>query len=84
MLLFSYYLVFKLVFRNLVNDSITTRIERLVKTQQIDKAHAEYFGRLLVQDLDGRIKPINTLASEFVRKISRKSSFSYPYKWQEH
>lgn len=60
-----------------VNDSISKRIEALVKTQQVDKEHAEYFGRLLVQDIDGRIKPINTLASEFVRKISRKSSFSY-------
>ena len=33
---------------------------------------AEDFGRLLVQDLDGRIKPVNTLASELIRKLSRK------------
>ena len=55
----------------------TKRIDSLVATQVIQKEHASKFGRLLVQDLDGRIKPINTLASEFLRKISRKSSFSY-------
>ncbi|OIQ27550.1 MAG: cytochrome C biogenesis protein [Bacteroidetes bacterium MedPE-SWsnd-G2] len=39
--------------------------------------HAELFGRLLVQDIDGRIKPINTLASEFLRKLSRKPYFRF-------
>ncbi|TXE12105.1 cytochrome C biogenesis protein [Seonamhaeicola algicola] len=61
------------------NDSIPqVSIEKLVLSQQIDKQQAELFGRLLVQDLDGRIKPINTLASECIRKISRKSYFKYP------
>lgn len=43
--------------------------------QIIDVDHATLFGRLMVQDLDGRIKPINTLASEFLRKISGKPYF---------
>ena len=38
----------------------------------IPKVQASAFGHLLVQDLDGRIKPINTLSSEFLRKLSRK------------
>ncbi|NMH88760.1 cytochrome c biogenesis protein CcsA [Flavivirga algicola] len=59
-------------------DSLTAVVEKAIKKQEIDKGHADFFGRLLVQDLDGRIKPINTLASEFLRKISRKSKFSYP------
>lgn len=59
-------------------DSTAIHVERLVESQETDKAHADFFGRLLVQDLDGRIKPINTLASEFIRKISRTSNFSYP------
>lgn len=54
--------------------------EKLIRSQYVDKAQADLFGRLLVQDLDGRIKPINTLASEFIRKISRKSKFEYPTK----
>ena len=43
--------------------------------QVVNKEHAERFGRLLVQDLDGRIKPINTLSSEFLRKVHGRSSF---------
>ncbi|ETN94231.1 cytochrome c biogenesis protein CcsA [Zhouia amylolytica] len=43
--------------------------------QIINKAHSDAFGRLLVQDLDGRIKPMNSLASEFLRKISGKYYF---------
>ncbi|WP_241507327.1 cytochrome c biogenesis protein [Aquimarina sediminis] len=53
--------------------------EQLVISQHVDMYHAELFGRLMVQDLDGRIKPINTLASEFLRKISRKPYFKYSY-----
>ncbi len=53
------------------------RVAALIGQQQIDKHHAEQFGRLMVQDLDGRIKPINTLASEFIRKVSRKTYFEY-------
>ncbi|GAA3629864.1 cytochrome c biogenesis protein CcsA [Flavivirga jejuensis] len=59
-------------------DSLTLAVEKALEDQEIDKNHADFFGRLLVQDLDGRIKPINTLASEFLRKISRKSKFIYP------
>lgn len=63
----------------LSNDSIPkVSIETLVLSQQIDKQQADFFGKLLVQDLDGRIKPINTLASECIRKISRKAYFKYP------
>ncbi|MEO9964740.1 MAG: cytochrome c biogenesis protein CcsA [Reichenbachiella sp.] len=43
---------------------------------EIDKEHAAEFGKLLVQDMDGRIKPINTLASEFLRKVHGRSSFT--------
>ncbi|WP_412984376.1 cytochrome c biogenesis protein CcsA [Pontimicrobium sp. IMCC45349] len=53
-------------------------VESLVKSQQIDLQQADFFGEMLVQDVDGRIKPINTLASEFLRKISRKVYFKYP------
>ncbi len=58
-------------------DSLDAYIEKAIEHQEIDKNHTDFFGRLLVQDLDGRIKPINTLASEFLRKISRKSRFVY-------
>ena len=41
----------------------------------VDAEHAAGFGKLLIQDRDGRIKPINTLSSEVLRKIARKNSY---------
>lgn len=37
--------------------------------------HAELFGKLLVQDFGGRIKPIDTQAMELVHKITGKDGF---------
>ncbi|OBQ56627.1 cytochrome c biogenesis protein CcsA [Tamlana sp. s12] len=48
-----------------------------IKQLEVDEQHAELFGRLMVQDLDGRIKPMNTLASEFLRKLTRKPYFKF-------
>jgi len=45
------------------------------KIPVINKTAANQFGYLLVQSNDGRIKPVNTLASEILRKLTRKSSF---------
>lgn len=39
---------------------------------EIDLDHAEFFSNLVVQDHRGRMKPIHTLASEVLRKVSRK------------
>ncbi len=59
-------------------NSKTLKIDlQTVAQQHIDVQHAELFGRLMVQDLDGRIKPMNTLASEFLRKLSRKPYFKF-------
>ncbi len=41
----------------------------------INRGHAKKFGQTMVQDMDGRIKPINTLSSEFLRKITRKTTY---------
>jgi cytochrome c-type biogenesis protein CcsB len=49
-----------------------------VQLHMISKEHAAQFGRLLVQDQKGRMKPMNTLTSEILRKISRKESI---YGW---
>lgn len=40
----------------------------------ITKDHASEFGRLVVQDQNGRLKPMNTATGEVLRKISRKES----------
>ncbi|KXO01139.1 cytochrome C biogenesis protein CcsB [Aequorivita aquimaris] len=45
----------------------------------IDPNHAAKFGRLLVQDFQGRIKPINTHALELLRKIYKKDKYRTEY-----
>lgn len=42
---------------------------------KIDKDHAARFGSLLVQNFDGRIEPVNTLALEILRKLYQKDTF---------
>ncbi len=47
-------------------------VEQLVP---VSREHAASFGKLLVQDNDGRIEPVNTLSNEILRKICRKSTY---------
>ncbi|HZD83970.1 MAG TPA: cytochrome c biogenesis protein CcsA [Candidatus Angelobacter sp.] len=42
-----------------------------------EKDHSEKFGFLLVQDFKGRMKPINTLALELLRKIYKKDRIGH-------
>ncbi|MFP2995737.1 cytochrome c biogenesis protein CcsA [Spongiivirga sp. MCCC 1A20706] len=65
------------------SDSLAFKIKERIKLQEIEINHANLFGRLMVQDLDGRIKPINTLASEFLRKVSRKPYYKFELGNQE-
>lgn len=44
--------------------------------QVIPYQHAKKFGKVLVQDNNGRIKPLNTLASDVMRKVTGKEKFS--------
>ena len=39
-----------------------------------DRAHAERFGTLIIQDSRGRMKPIDTLSLQIVNKVSRSGS----------
>ncbi|MFD2033754.1 cytochrome c biogenesis protein CcsA [Belliella marina] len=40
--------------------------------------YAKDYGKLIVQDLDGRMKPLNTLANEIIRKLSGKTKIEVP------
>lgn len=42
---------------------------------KIDATHADSFGSLLVQNIDGRIEPVNTMALEILRKLYHKDKF---------
>ena len=52
-----------------------SKIDSLLQAQALPYEQAESFGMLVVQDQGGRMKPVNTLASEVLRKVSRQSSF---------
>lgn len=41
----------------------------------VSREHAAKFGKLLIQDYQGRIKPVNTYAIESLRKIYKKDSY---------
>lgn len=47
-----------------------------VAPRTIDKVHAEQFGKVIMQDHRGRMKPMNTYCSEILRKLSRKTSIN--------
>ncbi|MBI1225151.1 MAG: cytochrome C biogenesis protein [Bacteroidetes bacterium] len=40
----------------------------------IQKSHADAFGRLIMQDMSGRFKPMNTFCNEVLRKLAKKES----------
>ncbi|MEZ4873917.1 MAG: cytochrome c biogenesis protein CcsA [Flavobacteriaceae bacterium] len=48
--------------------------DSIIHSNVVSKAHAEQFGHLILQD-NGRMKPINTFASELLRKVSGKDQF---------
>nr|WP_317038969.1 cytochrome c biogenesis protein CcsA [Vaginella massiliensis] len=49
--------------------------QELVSKIKIPKAHAERFGHLMIQDYEGRIKPINTQSLDILRKIYKKDKY---------
>jgi len=52
-----------------------TQIDSVLKANITPKAHAKEFGHLVIQDLDGRMKPVDTYASEMLRKVSNSNSY---------
>ena len=50
------------------------KLDSIIVANAVSKEHAAKFGHLVIQD-DGRMKPVNTFASELLRKISRKNSY---------
>ena len=48
----------------------------LISKYTVDKEHAAKFGRLIIQDAGGRMKPINTFSSELLRKVSHSDTYN--------
>ncbi|WP_203969792.1 cytochrome c biogenesis protein CcsA [Capnocytophaga stomatis] len=50
------------------------QIDSILKATTVSKQHAKKFGELVIQDA-GRMKPVNTFASELLRKMSKDDTF---------
>ncbi len=57
------------------NGPTQEQIDSLLLKTIVSEKHAEAFGKLVIQDNAGRMKPINTFSSELLRKLSLKDKF---------
>ena len=53
------------------------QIDSILAANITPKDHAEKFGHLVIQDSDGRMKPVSTYASEMLRKLSKHDTYEY-------
>ncbi|WP_188655109.1 cytochrome c biogenesis protein CcsA [Yeosuana aromativorans] len=51
------------------------QIDSILKANITPKEHADKFGHLVIQDLSGRMMPVNTYASELLRKLSKDDEY---------
>ena len=52
------------------------QIDSLLIAFKVPENHASKFGRLVIQDEKGRMKPVNTFSSELLRKVSKSDSYN--------
>ena len=51
------------------------QIDSILNKYKVSEKHAVQFGRLIIQDEGGRMKPINTFSSELLRKVSHNDTY---------
>lgn len=51
------------------------QLDEALKSFTASPEHAAKFGRLIIQDAGGRMKPINTFSSELLRKVSHSDTY---------
>ncbi len=51
------------------------QIDSIINKYKVSEKHAAQFGRLVIQDDGGRMKPINTFSSELLRKVSKSDTY---------
>lgn len=52
------------------------QIEDSIRKYSVPENTAKAFGRLVIQDEGGRMKPINTFSSELLRKVSKRDTYN--------
>jgi cytochrome c-type biogenesis protein CcsB len=51
------------------------QLDSIIEKRKVSEEHAAKFGRLIVQDAGGRMKPVNTFSSELLRKVSHQNTY---------
>jgi cytochrome c-type biogenesis protein CcsB len=51
------------------------QVDSILEANRTPKEHADAFGHLVIQDLSGRMMPVNTYASEMLRKLSKYDTY---------
>ncbi|APG59436.1 cytochrome c biogenesis protein CcsA [Christiangramia salexigens] len=54
----------------------TFQIDSIIRQNAVNEEHAAKFGRLIIQDAGGRMKPANTYSSELLRKLSKSDEYA--------
>ncbi|MCH4823286.1 cytochrome c biogenesis protein CcsA [Gramella lutea] len=57
-------------------DAEISQIDSIITKNAVSKEHAAKFGRLIIQDAGGRMKPANTYSSELLRKLSKSDEYA--------
>ncbi|WP_300439876.1 cytochrome c biogenesis protein CcsA [Christiangramia sp.] len=57
------------------SESQKSQMDSIIKSNAVAKKHAAKFGRLVIQDAGGRMKPANTYSSELLRKLSKTDEY---------
>ena len=52
------------------------QMDSLIMKYKVSEEHAAKFGKLIIQDAGGRMKPVNTFSSELLRKVSKSDTYN--------
>ncbi len=57
------------------HQNVMIDYDSIISTSRFDENQAKEFGKLVIQDLGGRMKPANTFSSELLRKVSKSDTY---------
>ena len=58
------------------NKPTKTQIDSILNANKAPQDHADKFGHMVIQDIGGRMMPVNTYASELLRKLSKTDTYA--------
>ena len=58
------------------NKPTKAQIDSILVANKVPLEHADKFGHMVIQDIGGRMMPVNTYASELLRKLSKTDTYA--------